>query len=417
MIFTRENKALWSLSNKLIFIFISIYFTLYCYSIFLGSLLRPIIYWIGKDILNITHEFSHKGYGSGDTTFAYIQVLFFLFLTVIATTVILIVDRKRPSYNTALWIFTILIRMILIYFMIVYGFSKIFYLQFSSPSLTRLLEPLGDMSPMGLAWTFMGYSKGYTIFSGVAEVIAGYLLISKRTQTFGAILTIAVMGNVFMMNLCYDIPVKLFSLHLLLMGLILTLTDFKRLLNVFLFNKATIKANYFSPYQHDKDAIRAIRGLKLVFAIGISTLFITNSFSSSKKRMEHIEKSNLYGIWEARYFINNNDTIPPLITDTKRWHYLIIEYKDRANVKTMTGKIKRYNTTLDTLSDTITFYKKDTTLDSLKYTYKTINKEYLELKGLAPSNNLNIIFYRKNLDNFLLKTRGFNWINERPLNK
>jgi 4-amino-4-deoxy-L-arabinose transferase-like glycosyltransferase len=39
-----------------------------------------------------------------------------------------------------------------------YGFAKVFPLQFAQPSAFRLGQQLGDMSPMGLLWTFMGFS-------------------------------------------------------------------------------------------------------------------------------------------------------------------------------------------------------------------------------------------------------------------
>jgi len=39
-----------------------------------------------------------------------------------------------------------------------------------------MIEPLGEFSPMGLMWTFMGYSKGYNRFVGGAEMLGGILL-------------------------------------------------------------------------------------------------------------------------------------------------------------------------------------------------------------------------------------------------
>lgn len=420
MIFTREKKEHWSFFNKFSLLFIFSYFILYTTSIFSGSLLKPIVYWVGKDILNITYEFSNIGYGSGDTTYAYIQLLLLVFLALLSAIIISLIGRKKQTnetYNITQWVLTILVRFVLIYFLIVYGYSKVFYLQFSAPSLSRLLQPVGDMSPMGLAWTFMGYSKTYTIFSGLAEVIAGYLLISKRTQTLGAILTIAVIGNVFMMNLCYDIPVKLFSLHLLLMGVFLLLTDFKRLLGLLFLNKTVKQVQYFSPYLKDKDAIRAIRGIKLIFIIGLSALFISNSYSGYKKYGENREKPLFYGIWEAQYFIKNNDTIAPLITDNSRWRYLIVERKDRAKINLINGTVERYTFKPDSLKQTITLHIKDSVLEQPNFTFKQSNINNLELLGTHNNDSLHVIFKRKNLDDFLLRTRGFNWINERPYNK
>ena len=117
---------------------------------------------------------------------------------------------------------------------------KIFKLQFPSASLTHLLDPLGDFSPMGLAWTYMGFSKGFNVFVGFLELLGGLLLIPKRTQTLGSFLIIGVMTQVAVMNFCYDIPVKLFSVYLVLMALVIFITD-NRFLNVFIKNKAVKK--------------------------------------------------------------------------------------------------------------------------------------------------------------------------------
>ena len=73
----------------------------------------------------------------------------------------------------------------------------------------------------------MGASKTYTIFSGFAEVIGGFLLFGRRTRTFGEPwLVFAVMMNVFMMNMSYDIPVKIYSFHLMLMAFFAMMLDY-----------------------------------------------------------------------------------------------------------------------------------------------------------------------------------------------
>ena len=54
-----------------------------------------------------------------------------------------------------------------------YGFAKVIPSQFTTPGLGRLLTPYGDSSPMGLVWTFMGFSPVFTIFTGAAEALGG----------------------------------------------------------------------------------------------------------------------------------------------------------------------------------------------------------------------------------------------------
>ncbi len=74
---------------------------------------------------------------------------------------------------------------------------------------------------MGLLWTFMGYSKTYNLFTGLVEFTAGALLFIPRLSTLGSLLSVGALANVLLLNLSYDVPVKLYSFNLLLMGLFL----------------------------------------------------------------------------------------------------------------------------------------------------------------------------------------------------
>jgi len=63
--------------------------------------------------------------------------------------------------------------------------------------------------------TFMGASTPYNVFTGASEMLAGVLLFFPTTTLLGALLAMAVMTQVVALNFCYDVPVKLFSTHLL----------------------------------------------------------------------------------------------------------------------------------------------------------------------------------------------------------
>ncbi|MGY0037489.1 hypothetical protein [Pedobacter sp. NJ-S-72] len=100
--------------------------------------------------------------------------------------------------------------------LIKYGMAKIIKLQFPFPSNYRMIQAYGDSSPMGLAWTFLGFSKGYNLFMGIAEVM-GILLLFRRTLTIGAIIALMTTANVMAINYFYDVPVKILSTALVLM--------------------------------------------------------------------------------------------------------------------------------------------------------------------------------------------------------
>jgi hypothetical protein len=236
---TQEYKEHWNILSKTLFRLLFTYFVLYMLLMFLSPLFETTYRWIGKTLFEINYEYLVSGNGSGDHTFAYLTLFVTAVLTFITVIIWSILDRKRKSYNKLLYWFLVFLRLVLVATMLLYGFVKVFKLQFPSASLTHLLDPLGDFSPMGLAWTYMGFSKGFNVFVGLLEVLGGLLLIPRRTQTLGSFIIIGVMTQVAVMNFCYDIPVKLFSVHLVLMALVIFITD-NRFLNVFIKNTLNI---------------------------------------------------------------------------------------------------------------------------------------------------------------------------------
>ncbi len=170
--------------------------------------------------------------GSGDTALAWTGMLAMLLCATDAGGVWTAASEmlhRRTEYRTLYAFLGLGLRVCLGAALLSYGFSKVFQMQFNPPGLRQLTERYGDASPMGLLWTFMGYSIPYTLFAGLAEITPGLLLLFRRTATLGSLLAAAVLLNVVLLNFCYDVPVKLYSSTLLLLSLFLLLPDFPSL--------------------------------------------------------------------------------------------------------------------------------------------------------------------------------------------
>jgi len=70
------------------------------------------------------------------------------------------------------------------------------------------------------------------------ELIGGILLLTPRTSLLGALVCLAAVAEVFVLNMTYDVPVKLLSFHLMLMSIFLLLPELKRLLEAVLTPRA-----------------------------------------------------------------------------------------------------------------------------------------------------------------------------------
>lgn len=408
----------WSLAKNFIFRF----FFILCAVMFVPTLSvilwNKIILWAGVYFFQetVTHHVS----GSGDTLYDYYDVAVKAVFALLAAIIWSILDRKRGSYNKLLYWQEVYIRYYLAVFLLVYGFSKVIKLQFSQPSLSSLLIPLGYKSPMGLAWTFIGFSDTYTLFSGLCEVAAACFLVYRKTRTLGALISFGVMLNVFLMNMSYDIPVKLFSLELVLLSAFLIGLDYKRLIGVFILNRPAAPQQSLQPFKKPWANIttQVVKVVAIIAGLGFT---IYNNLESKALYGDTAPKPALYGIYEVKDFIINKDTLAPVLTDTVRWRHLVIESGITTvfNMKTTSyDYLKFYNTKTDTVKKEMAFfnYYNDSTQIG-KFSYQKTDKNHFTFIGLLNNDSIKINTVRTDEKNFPLMNRGFHWINEYPYNR
>jgi len=194
----------WKLATRVAFRFCFVYFGLYCVltqiSVGLvplpsvdipdpGTLwpLRLIVSWTAAHVFRVTKPLIYSDSGSGDKTFDWVLLFCIFVIAVAATALWSILDRKRSNYIALYKWFRLAIRFCLAGQMFVYGWAKAIPLQMPYPYLTRLLEPFGNFSPMGVLWASIGASPAYEVFAGCAEMLGGVLLILPRTTMLGAL--------------------------------------------------------------------------------------------------------------------------------------------------------------------------------------------------------------------------------------
>jgi uncharacterized membrane protein YphA (DoxX/SURF4 family) len=338
-----------------------------------------------------------------------------LALAILGALVWSLADRRRRNYETAHHWLRVWLRYYVAYMMFIYGFAKVFHLQMPSPYLSQLVQPFGDKSPMGLAWSYIGYSKAFSAFTGWAEVIAGLFLLFRRTTLLGAVLSAIVAANIVAINFCFDVPVKLFSSFLLLVSLFLMAPDVKRLANLFVLNKPVqpkIYRNYLSKRWLRISAVV----LKSLFIIFILYSQVESSINGTKRYGDGRAKPPLFGIYNTELLVRNHDTIPPLTTDTTRWRQLIIQYEKSAHLKLMNDSLKPLNFIVDTTLKTATvFSRTDTSRKSVLH--YTADSAYLTLTGVLDNDSVMYRLRKFDHRSFRLLSRGFRWVNEYPYNR
>lgn len=421
---TPYPKIRWTGLQKFIFRFLAIYFALLiipgiigmAVSTFPGDYWFKLIQWTGKHVLQIPYEINVQPNGSGDTTYNYVEVFMNFVLSILLTLIWSIFDRRRNDYHQLYYWVRVLVRYYLFYTMLQYGFFKVIQLQFPFPSNGRLMQSIGDMSPMGLAWTFMGYSKGYNFFAGFLEVLGGFLLCFRRTATLGALIVLGVMSNVVAMNFCFDIPVKLYSMHLVGMALYVLWPDVVRLIDFLILNEPVYARRFIAVFS--SQGLNLARTIfKILFIGGLLVFSFIQSKQYQKQFGEKAPKPPLYGMYEVETFVHNGDTLAPLRTDTSRWHKLIISYKDRAAVRMVNDSVRGFEFKVDEKRQSIQMRPQRDTLQKFQMTYEQPSKEQLILRGQSKRDTLLIKMRTIDRNSFLLVNRGFHWINEFPFNR
>ena len=165
----------WNISQKIAFRFFAVYIFLFTMSNqFVASgifdkLWRIVVPWFAKHVLQLEKDITVFTNGSGDTTYNFVSLLVFALIAAIVTVIWTAFNPQKPQDSKLLDPLVVLVRYYVIFQMVTYGLAKLFYLQFQEPMFSRLIQPYGESSPMGLLWTFMGFSKGYTIMAGAAS--------------------------------------------------------------------------------------------------------------------------------------------------------------------------------------------------------------------------------------------------------
>jgi hypothetical protein len=418
----------WGLARRILFRFAFAYLVLYNLPFPLSHVpyLDDLVYsldsavWgfvvpaVGDQVFGL--DITTEGNGSGDRTWNYVHVFCMLVLALAATAIWTFLDRRRAHYARLHEWLRLYVRLALAFSMLSYGAIKIIPSQFPAPSLDRLVQPFGDASPMGILWTFMGASAAYTIFSGLCEMIGGLLLVSRRTTLLGALVSAGVLTNVVLLNFCYDVPVKLYSLHLLLMAIFLILPDLQRLLRLFVFNRGAEPAQ-IRPLFHRRWLHWSALALRTVFVFGWAGFLVFQAYKGDQEYGSRAPKPPLYGIWSVDVFEVDGVARPALVTDEGRWRRLIFGRPGTASIQLMSDTRQRYRIKLDADKKVLHLTKRDDPAWQTSLSYTQPGPQRLAVEGPFDGHEIRASLHRVDESSFLLTSRGFHWINEFPFNR
>ena len=415
----------WSLPAKLAFRLSFIYLMLYMFlngNVTLFTILQPFpaierwtgtmlftpfgvfTQWWAVKLLHLTGIAAtwHRD-GSGDTLLNYLLCVSFLAAAILGTAVWSILDRRRPHYQTLYAWLRFFLRLNVGLGMLQYGFYKVFPVQMQPPNMAVLNEPLGQTSPMTLLWTLLGLSPMYERVCGAAEVLGGVFILFRRTALIGALLSAFVMTNVVLYNFFFDVPVKLYAVHLLLMSLFVVLPDMKPLWDFFIRHRDSRLEGVWVPPASRPAFRRATAIIEIVFLIVAVAGFIQYDSGRYAAYTASVRPSPIIGLWEL-----TPDSPQPMTVGDVPWHEISIDSLTRGMARSTDGQLWRMYLTYDEPHHTLGMISRGG-LGAIKYQWQTPDPDHMVLT----TGGRTITFQRvPTPKQYPLLTRGFHLVSE-----
>jgi hypothetical protein len=226
----------------------------------------------------------------------------------------------------------------------------------------------------------------------------------------------------------YDVPVKQYSFHLLLMCLFGVAPDLRRLAGFFVFNRGTEPASDRPLFKR-----RRLNQGALVLQLVLGALFMGTGLHSSYQQARTngylAPTPALYGIWFVDQFAVDQNFRPPLVTDEVRWQRVVFDVPNTFAVESMSGSFHFLRVAVDANKRTLlleNFVGSQWRVEfgfghgdsrwKTEFAFDQPAPDRITLDGQLESRHIHAELHRET-PKFLLTSRGFHWINEYPFER
>ncbi|MEU7145865.1 DoxX family protein [Nocardia sp. NPDC046473] len=368
--------------------------------------LSPVVDWVGSQVFGVQARY-HPSRG-GDIMYYWVWAFCLLVLAVVVAVIWSVLDRRRTQYTMLYTWFQVFLRICLASQMFFYGTLKVFPVQMRF-ELARMIEPWGDFSPMSVLWQQVASSRPYEMSLGAAEIVAGLLLILPRTALLGALLSAVSMLQVFVLNLAFDVPVKLFAFQLLLLSLVLAAPHARRLRDAFLSDGPVERSRAQTLFRTVR-ANRIAAGAQVLLGMWILAALVDQSWTITKMEAP---KSPLYGIWNIEEYSVAGHELPPLTTDTQRWRRIVFDdVPAQTSVQSMDDSLTKYRADVDQDRNTLTLKDPNNRARVFVLTYTRPQPDRLTLDGQLDGQPVHMRLAQVDLQKIPQLARGFHWVQE-----
>jgi uncharacterized membrane protein YphA (DoxX/SURF4 family) len=419
-----QGAGNWPVVQRIAFWFVFLYLVLYNLPFPFGmlphtvrvaqeyeSLWLKLVPWIGTHVLHLNYEIATSTNCSSDTTYDFAKVLCFLTLAGVNSILWSFADPKHANYQRLHDWLRLYVRLSVGAAILYYGATKIFLVHFPPPNLYKLLEPLGDYSRMSLLWTFMGTSRSYTVFAGCVQMLGGALLFVPRLTTLGALINLTVFSNIFALNLAYDVPVKLYSFHLVLQCLFLLLPDARRLVGFFLLNHSVAEPPYMGLFTRPRlNTVALLVQLMLGGVLVSMLLYRTHDYEN--RHFRTAARPPFYGIWIVDEFTFSGKELPPVVSDEVRWLRVVFQFPQKVRIESLNGSWMDYWLQEDMAKKKMAIGRRSNSKQTLEFVFSYPDSRSLTLEGREGEDRIRVKLHRLDEKQFAVLDRDVHLIDD-----
>jgi hypothetical protein len=361
---------------------------------------NPVASWVGGHLVRAKTPASDSRSDLGD-------LLTLVTLSTAAALGWAIFDRRAGRDVTLYRGMKVVVRYVLAFVLVLYGMDKVVpNAQFPFPTLETMVSRVGELSVYRLFWASMGTSTLYAFFGGAMEIAAAGLLLFSRTTVFGALLALSAMANVAVLNLGFDIPVKNFSIHLVLMAVFVLAGDFVRLTNFLLLDRPADPGNWGPAWRGGWFRIGRV-AFKAVFILYVMATSVQACLGIQRARLT---RSPLYGIYQVEEFTTDGIVRAPLTTDAERWRTVVFNSPGRLWIRRMDDSVQNLSVEYDPAKSVLNIAGKSKGELVGALTCSRPGKEQLVLQGTYLKHALVVKLARVDESKFALPKSRVHWI-------
>lgn len=284
--------------------------------------------------------FGNRLFGSSLLGYAnwIITLLISIGIAAIWTLVVRYRKIERTDYNQFYYWVQAIVRYRAAIGIIGFGFTKVLPVQMPYPSLGLLNTDFGDFTAQKIYWLSIGIVPWYQVFAGVVELVAGALLLFRKTTAIGAVLLFGALGDIVYVNFAYDGGVHVYSSYFVLLAGFLLVPVLPSLYRLLIQEKFTIPYRFTPVFPAWLNKTRVVTKV-LVFFLFIGVFFylqLVNFWYDPYKQPSVSGVQQLRGNYTVENFSINNQSVAASPSDSVRWQQVTFE-----DWSTMTFKVNK----------------------------------------------------------------------------